>query len=85
MESAYVLTLSPMTLWGLIGIMGVVLVLPFISHKIEKNLEAFLFVMGALSVTVSGLWRPHLIREAIVEPIMITIAVFVCRRDAYTR
>ena len=77
MEPAYVLTLSPVTLWGLIGIMGLVLVLPFISHKIEKNLEAFLFVMGALSVTVSGLWRPHLIREAIVEPIMITIAVFV--------
>ena len=55
MEYAYVLTPSPMTLWSLTGIMGLVLVLPFVSHKIERNLEVFLFVMGALSVTASRL------------------------------
>ena len=77
MEHTYFLIPSPMTLWSLTGIMGLVLVLPFVSHKIERNLEVFLFVMGTLSVTASRLWRPHLIREALVEPIMITIAVLV--------
>ena len=32
---------------GLAAIMGLVLVLPFSSKKIEKELEAFLFIMGA--------------------------------------
>ncbi len=77
MHTTYVISLTPFTLWSLAGIMGLVLVLPFVNHKIEKNLEVFLFVMGALSVTVSGLWRPHLVKEAIIEPIMITIAVLI--------
>ncbi|MBI2447199.1 MAG: DUF1646 family protein, partial [Candidatus Omnitrophica bacterium] len=35
-----------MTLWGLVGIIGVVFILPFINKKVEENLEVFLFLMG---------------------------------------
>jgi predicted cation transporter len=62
---------------GLAAIMGLVLVLPFSSKKVEKELEAFLFVMGVLAVSISKLWSWHLVKEALVEPIKITIAVFV--------
>jgi predicted cation transporter len=62
---------------GLAAIMGLVLVLPFSSKKVEKELEAFLFVMGVLAVSISKLWSWHLVKEALIEPIKITIAVFV--------
>jgi predicted cation transporter len=62
---------------GLIIIVGLVLVLPFLSKRIERQLEAFLFVMGALAVTISGLWSWHLIEKALVEPIKITLAVLI--------
>ena len=62
---------------GLAAIIVLVLALPFLSHKVEKQLEAFLFVMGVLAVTISGLWSLHLIEEALVEPIKITLAVLV--------
>lgn len=39
---------------GLFAIVLVVLVGPFVVKKIEHNLEAFLFVMGILAVTISG-------------------------------
>jgi predicted cation transporter len=62
---------------GLVMIVGLVLALPFLSHKVEKQLEAFLFVMGVLAVTISGLWTPHLIGEAIEAPVKITLAVLI--------
>ncbi len=62
---------------GLATIIVLVLALPFLSHKVEKQLEAFLFVMGVLAVTISGLWSLHLIKEALVEPIKITLAVLI--------
>jgi predicted cation transporter len=62
---------------GLVVIVGLVLVLPFLVHRIEKQLEAFLFVMGCLAVTISGLWSWHLIGEALVDPIKITLAVLI--------
>jgi predicted cation transporter len=40
---------------GLFVIVLMVLVGPFLVKKIEHNLEAFLFVMGVLAVTLSGL------------------------------
>lgn len=67
-------------LWIIVGlavIMGLVLVLPFSSKKVEKELEAFLFVMGVLAVSISKLWSLSLVKEALVEPIKITAAVFV--------
>ena len=62
---------------GLITIVGMVLVLPFASKRIEKQLEAFLFIMGCLAVTISGLWSWHLVKEALVDPIKITLAVLI--------
>jgi predicted cation transporter len=62
---------------GLAVIVGLVLVLPFLVKKVEKQLEAFLFVMGCLAVTISGLWSWHLVKEALVDPIKITLAVLV--------
>ena len=62
---------------GLVTIVGLVLALPFLSRRVERQLEAFLFVMGCLAVTISGLWSWHLVEEALVEPIKITLAVLI--------
>jgi len=62
---------------GLMTIMALVLTLPFFSHRVEKQLELFLFITGVLSVTISGLWSWHLVRAALVDPIKITLAVLV--------
>ncbi len=47
----------------------VVLALPFKVKIVEENLEAFLFVMGALAVTVTGKWSIDLIKVAVEEPV----------------
>jgi predicted cation transporter len=60
---------------GLAVIVGLVLVLPFLSKRVEKQLELFLFIMGCLAVTVSWLWSWHLVKEALLDPINITLAV----------
>ncbi|MBN1508076.1 MAG: DUF1646 family protein [Sedimentisphaerales bacterium] len=54
---------------GLTAIIVLVLVLPFLVHRIEKQLEAFLFVMGALAVTISSQWSGHLVIDALLDPI----------------
>ncbi len=54
-----------------------VLVGPFLDHRIERNLEAFLFVMGTLSALASTVLTTHLVTQALRDPIPITIAVFV--------
>lgn len=62
---------------GLFIILVLVLALPFLVKKVEENLELFLFVMGAAAVSVSSLWSWHLVKEALVEPIKITLAVLI--------
>jgi predicted cation transporter len=62
---------------GLATIIALVLATPFVSHKVEKQLEAFLFVMGVLAVTISGLWSLELVKKALEEPIKITAAVLI--------
>jgi len=52
-----------------------VLVLPLTVHKVEENLEPFLFIMGVLAVTITKQWSGHLVWEAVKEPVMITLAV----------
>jgi len=42
---------------GLFAIVLIVLVGPFMVKKIEHNLEAFLFVMGVLAVTISSFYN----------------------------
>ncbi|MFB7304840.1 DUF1646 family protein [Heyndrickxia sporothermodurans] len=61
---------------GLSIILLLVLLLPF-THVVEKNLEVFLFIMGVLSVLVSQALDWHLVKEALVHPINITLAVLV--------
>lgn len=53
---------------GLIAL--AVLIGPFTVKKIEHNLEAFLFVMGVISVTVAGVWEMKLLEEALMEPVV---------------
>jgi len=57
-------------------ILLLVLALPLLSHRVEQNLEAFLFVMGMLAAFVAGVLSRHLIRDALTHPIPITLAVF---------
>ncbi len=61
---------------GLIIILILVLFLPFTKH-VERNLEVFLFIMGALSVLVSQVLSWELMKEALIYPINITLAVLV--------
>ncbi len=64
---------------ALFAIFLVVLIAPFKVKLVEENLEAFLFVMGALAVTVTGKWDLALIKTAAEEPVMkgIVPAVFI--------
>jgi len=55
--------------------MGLTLVLPFSVKRVEEDLEAFLFLMGLAAVTISGLWSPRLVTEALKEPLAITLTV----------
>ena len=66
---------STMVLSGLSAIFVGVLVGPFLNKKVEANLEAFLFIMGVISATVSDAWSLELIHEGLVAPIEITAAV----------
>lgn len=58
-------------------ILLLVLILPLVSHRIEQNLEAFLFVMGVIAAVAAGVLSGHLVRDALVHPIPITVAVFI--------
>ena len=64
-------------LGGLAVVMAVVLLGPFFSKKVEEELEAFLFIMGIASVSISKLWSWHLVHEALIEPIKISLAVLI--------
>lgn len=59
-----------------LAILLAVLILPLLSHRIEENLEPFLFAMGLLSAIAAGVLDGHLIRDAVSHPIPITLAVF---------
>ncbi len=61
---------------GLTIILLLVLFLPF-TKLVERNLEVFLFIMGVLSVLVSQVLDWELVKEALVHPINITLAVLV--------
>jgi len=60
---------------GLVGILLVVFLGPFLVPKIEHNLELFLFLMGCTAMTVTSMWSGHIIREALMEPIPISCMV----------
>lgn len=54
---------------GLGLILICVLFLPFIIKKVEHNLEVFLFVMGLMAVTITGLWSSEILKTALFSPI----------------
>lgn len=60
---------------GLAAVMVLVMFLPFSLRKVEEELEAFLFVMGLCAAAISGVWSWHLVREALAEPVKISITV----------
>ena len=62
---------------GLFIILAIVLIAPFSVKRIEEELEIFLFIIGLIAVSVTSQWEAHLIREALLEPIKITSAVFI--------
>jgi len=68
---------------GLLLIVIAVLVLPITVHFVERNLEIFLFAMGLFAMSISHffgpnpLWSFRVIKQAFIEPIIITIAVLV--------
>lgn len=64
-----------MIIVGLSIILLAVLILPFCIKKIEHNLEAFLFVMGLAAVLISKQMSWQVGKEAVYEPIPITLAV----------
>jgi predicted cation transporter len=64
-----------MILTGLCLIFVVVLIGPFLNKKIEANLEAFLFIMGVFSASLSNAWSAEVIHEGFMAPINITLAV----------
>lgn len=59
----------------LIIILLLVLFLPFFVKAIEQNLELFLFVMGYLAATVTGILDSTLFLQALTDPIFISTAV----------
>ena len=60
---------------GLSLIFSIVLFGPFLNKTIEGHLEAFLFVMGVISATLSQAWSSEVIHEGLIAPINITLAV----------
>ncbi len=58
-------------------ILLMVLFLPFIFHKVEENLEIFLFLMGVLSLVVTKSLHLDIIMEGLHEPIKISLAVLI--------
>lgn len=69
------LSVLQMTLLG--ALIAVALFLPLTIHKVEENLEAFLFVCGVFAVTVSHVWSWHLVTAALEDPVKITAAVLI--------
>ncbi len=66
-----------MVFLGLLVILALVLFAPFLVKKVEEELEIFLFIMGCIAVTITSQWRMQLVGEALIEPLKITLAVFI--------
>jgi predicted cation transporter len=68
--------LAPVDL-GLIPIIVAVLLGPLLVQKIERNIEAFLFLMGVCAVAISSSWHIGLVEEAAREPVIVGIVLSV--------
>lgn len=56
-------------------LVALVFLLPLTLHKVEENLEMFLFACGVLAATISHVWSGTLLLTALEDPIRITLAV----------
>jgi predicted cation transporter len=54
-----------------IVILALILILPFISKKVEHNIEFFFLALGIFAVLFTGLLSFKLIEEALLHPVMI--------------
>ena len=61
--------------WMLGGIVVLVLVLPLRWRRVERNIEVFLLLMGALATTISSLWSRDLLLESVRAPWQISTVV----------
>ena len=66
-----------LSLIGLFIILLGVLVFPFTIKIVEKQLEIFLLASGVIAVTITAQWHGKLVVDGFVEPIKITLAVFI--------
>ncbi|MGD0336610.1 MAG: DUF1646 family protein [Candidatus Omnitrophota bacterium] len=66
-----------MVIAGLFVILISVLFLPFLVKKVEEELEIFLFIMGCIGLTITSQWSIPLVGEALIEPVKITLTVFI--------
>lgn len=62
---------------GLGAIFLLVLVVPFVSRRVERNLEVFLLVMGFFAVLLTGRMTQDLLTTALAEPLPISSAVLI--------
>lgn len=62
---------------GLIPIFVAVLLGPLLIKRIERNLEAFLFLMGVGAVAISRSWHIGIVEEAVQEPVVVGIVLSV--------
>ncbi len=67
------------TIYGLLSILVVVLILPFVSKTVERNLEIFLFIMGLAAALTANAFTKGLVFEILCSKFiyMISIAVFI--------
>ncbi len=63
------MTSEDLVVYGLLAILGVILLAPLLSKKIEENLIPFFLVMGALAATISNSWSLELIKEGLLTPV----------------
>ena len=54
-----------------------VLLGPVLIKPVERNIEVFFLIVGALAAAVSGQWSWRLLHAAATEPIALTLAVLV--------
>ncbi|MGH7905675.1 MAG: DUF1646 family protein [Candidatus Binataceae bacterium] len=48
---------------------------PLAVHLVERNIEAWVLILGIIAVTLGGGWTMALIEEALTDPVSITAAV----------
>jgi predicted cation transporter len=61
----------------LIIVLLIILALPLMVRQVEEQIELFLFIMGMLTVSMTKQWNGHLIKEMLLDPVKITIAVLI--------